>query len=101
MTPEEIGIIAANASAKIKLPLEPGALEEIKRFAANGRDAVNMVQLAGGVAFSEGRRTITKADVQWVLSCGQYTPGPRTASARSRRWAWSTDWPCMDPTWVR
>ncbi|HOB40586.1 MAG: ATP-dependent protease LonB [Limnochordia bacterium] len=77
LTPEEIGIIAANASAKIKLPLEPGALEEIKRFAANGRDAVNMVQLAGGVAFSEGRRTITKADVQWVLSCGQYTPRPQ------------------------
>ena len=77
LTPEEVGVIAANAGKKINLPLEPQALEEIKRFAANGRDAVNIVQLAGGAALSEGRRAISKADVEWVLNCGQYTPRPQ------------------------
>ena len=77
LTPEEIGSIAANAAEKIKLPLEPAALEEIKRFAANGRDAVNMVQIAGGVVLSEGRKVIAKRDVEWVLSCGQYAPRPQ------------------------
>ncbi len=77
LTPEEIGIIAAGAAEKMKLPLEPEAVEEIKRYAANGRDAVNMVQLAGGVVLSEGRRVITKADVQWVLSLGQHSPRPQ------------------------
>ena len=77
LTPEEIGSIAANVAEKIKLPLEPAALEEIKRFAANGRDAVNMVQIAGGVVLSEGRKVIAKRDVEWVLSCGQYAPRPQ------------------------
>ncbi|HHW71847.1 MAG TPA: ATP-dependent protease LonB [Firmicutes bacterium] len=78
LTPEEIGRIAANAAEKIELPLEPEALEEIKRFAANGRDAVNIVQLAGGVALSEGRKAIGRADVEWVLNCGQYNPRPQS-----------------------
>ncbi|NLM42018.1 MAG: ATP-dependent protease LonB [Firmicutes bacterium] len=77
LTPEEIGIIAANAAEKMRLPLEPPALEEIKRFAANGRDAVNMVQLAAGAVLNEGRRSITKADVEWVLNLGQYSPRPQ------------------------
>ncbi|HKM42826.1 MAG TPA: ATP-dependent protease LonB, partial [Limnochordia bacterium] len=75
---EEIGVIAANATAKIDFPMVAEALEEIKRFASNGRDAVNIVQIAAGVVTGEGRHEIQKGDVEWVLNCGQYTPRPQS-----------------------
>ncbi|NMB00771.1 MAG: ATP-dependent protease LonB [Firmicutes bacterium] len=78
LNPEEIGTIAANAARKIDFPMEADALEEIKRFASNGRDAVNIVQIAAGVVLSEGRKSISKADIEWVLNCGQYTPRPQS-----------------------
>lgn len=77
LNPEEIGIIASNAARKIDFPLDPNALEEIKRFASNGRDAVNIVQIAAGVVIGEGRKKILKGDIEWVLTCGQYTPRPQ------------------------
>ncbi|NLL42571.1 MAG: ATP-dependent protease LonB [Firmicutes bacterium] len=78
LSPEEIGKIAENAARKVNHPMSAEALEEIKRFASNGRDAVNIVQIAAGVVTSEGRDSIEKADIEWVLSCGQYTPRPQT-----------------------
>ena len=78
LTPEEIGVIATNATEKVKFPMDPGALAEIKRFASNGRDAVNIVQIAAGVVTNDGRQVIEKADVEWVLNCGQYTPRPQS-----------------------
>ncbi len=75
MGPDEVGIIAENAARKIEYPLHPPhALAEIKRFAGNGRDAVNILQIAAGVVLSEGRNRIDRADVEWVLNCGQYSP---------------------------
>ena len=78
LSAEEIGFIASNAARKISHPMSEEALEEIKRFASNGRDAVNIVQIAAGVVTSEGRKSIEKADIEWVLSCGQYAPRPQT-----------------------
>ncbi len=75
---EEIGIIASNAAKKISYPMGLDALEEIKRFASNGRDAVNIVQLAAGVVTSDGRKVIAKGDIEWVLNCGQYSPRPQS-----------------------
>ena len=75
---EEIGVIASNAATKINFPMAAEALAEIKRFASNGRDAVNIVQIAAGVVTGEGRKTIEKADIEWVLNCGQYTPRPQS-----------------------
>ncbi|HHY10026.1 MAG TPA: AAA family ATPase, partial [Firmicutes bacterium] len=74
LTPAEIGVIAKNAAVKIEFPLEEAALAEVERFAANGREAVNIVQIAAGVVLTEGRKKIEKADIEWVLNCGQYTP---------------------------
>ncbi|HHU61104.1 MAG: ATP-dependent protease LonB [Bacillota bacterium] len=76
LSPKEVGIIARNAAQKIQFPIEDNAIEEIKRYATNGRDAVNIVQIAAGVVFSEGRKNILKADIEWVLNCGQYSPRP-------------------------
>ncbi|NLG80592.1 MAG: ATP-dependent protease LonB [Firmicutes bacterium] len=76
LTPDEVGIIAANAAQKAGFVLEDGALEVIKKYAANGRDAVNILQIAGGAALTLGRQTVTRADVEWVVNSGQYSPRP-------------------------
>ncbi|MEW6573395.1 MAG: ATP-dependent protease LonB [Bacillota bacterium] len=76
LTPAEITIIAANAVKRIGLEAEDGALEVATKYATNGREAVNMVQLAGGVAIAEGRLAIRVADMEWVVTCGQYNPRP-------------------------
>jgi Lon-like ATP-dependent protease len=78
LNPEEIGVIASNATVKINYPMSLDALGEIKRFASNGRDAVNIVQIAAGVVTAEGRKSIEKGDIEWVLNCGQYTPRPQS-----------------------
>ena len=78
LNPEEIGVIASNAALKINYPMSLDALGEIKRFASNGRDAVNIVQIAAGVVTGEGRQAIEKGDIEWVLNCGQYTPRPQS-----------------------
>ncbi|AEF93572.1 anti-sigma H sporulation factor, LonB [Desulfotomaculum nigrificans CO-1-SRB] len=76
LLPDEIEKIAANASEKIGLPLERGALDVIKRYATNGREAVNIIQIAGGIALTEGRQEIKVKDVEWVVHSGQYSPRP-------------------------
>jgi Lon-like ATP-dependent protease len=50
LEPEEIGAIAQNAARKINFTLGEGSLGVVKRYAANGREAVNIVQIAAGLA---------------------------------------------------
>lgn len=76
LLPGEIEKIAANAAHKIGMPLGEGSLEVITKYATNGREAVNIVQIAGGIAITEGRGEIKKSDVEWVVNSGQYTPRP-------------------------
>lgn len=79
LLPEEVEKIATNAAAKIGLPHEAGALGIIKKYATNGREAVNIIQIAGGLAITEERSEISTADIEWVIQSGQYTPRPDKA----------------------
>ncbi len=76
LLPDEIEQIASNAAQKIQLPLQDGSLEVIKKYARNGREAVNIVQIAGGIVITEGREEIRTADIEWVINSGQYSPRP-------------------------
>lgn len=76
LNPEEIGIIALNAAKKVNFPLEDKAVEVIKRYANNGRDAVNIVQIAAGVSQTNGQKTIYQKTIEWVVNTGQYVPRP-------------------------
>src|SRR5690606_7359378 len=67
---------ARSAAARIGIQLDPEAAAMIGRFARNGREAVNMVQIAAGVADGEGRRRVDRDDIAWVVNSGQYTPRP-------------------------
>lgn len=69
-------MIATNAVNKMELKAEEGAIELLTRYATNGREAVNMVQIAAGLAITEQRRTITKMDMEWVINSGQKSPRP-------------------------
>ena len=76
LTPEEIRIIVLNAVKKIDFQLEDGGIDVIIKFATNGRDGVNMVQIAAGLALTEGRNIILRKDIEWVVNSGQYAPRP-------------------------
>ena len=53
--------------------MDDGVAELITHYAANGRDAVNIVQTAGCIATIENRKEITINDVEWVIEFGQYS----------------------------
>lgn len=73
---EEIGLIATDAVRKIGFPPCPEAVEVVKRYATNGREAVNVIQLAAGLALSEKRDKIQAADIEWVVNSSQIPPRP-------------------------
>ncbi|MBN2984871.1 MULTISPECIES: ATP-dependent protease LonB [Cohnella] len=76
LLPDEIGQIAENAIAKIGFPPQPEAVGVVKQYATNGREAVNIIQLAAGLALSESRDSISAADVEWVVNSSQLPPRP-------------------------
>ncbi len=76
LDPDEVEKIAANAASKIQTELLDGVLDVVKKYATNGREAVNIIQLAAGLAVTEGRNEIRVADVEWVVQSGQYNPRP-------------------------
>lgn len=76
LKPKEIIQIAEKAANKIQFGAEEGAIERIAKYATNGREAVNIVQIAAGIATAENRTELTVADVEWVLHASQIAPRP-------------------------
>jgi Lon-like ATP-dependent protease len=76
LTPGEVALIAKQAAKKGGFRLEPKGEEIIGKYAMNGRDAVNIIQMSGGIALTEGRDTITIDDIEWVINSGHYSPRP-------------------------
>ncbi|MFC4808979.1 ATP-dependent protease LonB [Paenibacillus sp. GCM10023250] len=76
LLPDEISEIAVNALKKIGLPPSQEAVDVVTRYATNGREAVNVIQLAAGLALSEKRDSITASDVEWVVNSSQIPPRP-------------------------
>ncbi|WHH60252.1 ATP-dependent protease LonB [Petroclostridium sp. X23] len=74
LTIEEIAKITRNAAQKANMSIEPGVEYLVAKYATNGRDAVNIIQVAGGVALVEGKNKITTKDIEWVIEFGQYSP---------------------------
>lgn len=76
LLPEEIAQIADDAVKRIGFQPCPEAVEVIKKYATNGREAVNMVQLAAGLALTEKRDHLLAADLEWVATSSQLVPRP-------------------------
>ena len=85
LTPEELAEVAAGAAERTGYAMSREEALTIGRYAACGRDAVNIVQMAAGLAQMEGRMEINAADVAWVVQSGHYAANPqRLADVTSR-----------------
>lgn len=72
---DEVCKIAEGAAQKGGFSLDSEALMLVGNYAQNGRDAVNIVQIAGSTALLDNfRRKITAFDVEWVAEFGHFTP---------------------------
>ncbi|KZL93447.1 ATP-dependent protease LonB [Clostridium magnum] len=76
LLPDEIQVIAKNSVNKIGFTIGEKACDLVGRYSQNGRDVVNLIQLASGIALDEARKEITVSDVEWVIENGQYSPRP-------------------------
>ncbi len=52
------------------------AVQVVTKYATNGREAVNVIQLAAGIALTDKRDEITAADIEWVVNSSQIPPRP-------------------------
>jgi len=71
---ENIHEIAFNAVKKIEYIIDDRTLEEITKYAGNGREAVNIVQLAAGIAQMEDSKAITLEIIEKVVNNGRFSP---------------------------
>ena len=88
LEPEEVARIAQGAADRANFLMDVDNAALIGQYASCGRDAVNIVQMAAGVAQLEKRNAILREDVEWVVDCGHYAVRPEqkaiTASAIGR-----------------
>ncbi|MDR6554011.1 ATP-dependent protease LonB [Paenibacillus qinlingensis] len=76
LLPDEVGEIARKALDKIGFKKCDDAVNVVTRYATNGREAVNVIQLAAGIALTDKRDAITAADIEWVVNSSQIPPRP-------------------------
>ncbi len=76
LSPQEIRIIAENAARRISFSITDEALDVVTRYATNGREAVNIIQLAAGIAMGEKRSVLEAEDIEWVVNSTQLPPRP-------------------------
>jgi Lon-like ATP-dependent protease len=72
LLPEEIEKIAENCVNKVGVQISKDGVEEVSKYCTNGREVINWIQLASGIAINEDRSEITLDDIKWVLENGQY-----------------------------
>ena len=72
LEPEEISRIAFEAAQRAECPMTEETAALTGQYAACGRDAVNMVQMAAGAAEMAGRKAIGRTDMEWVIAAGHY-----------------------------
>lgn len=76
LLPEEIGEIARGAAHKMEIPITETAVDVAKRYATNGREAVNIIQLAAGVAQAENSLRSMRLPSSGLLTPDSILLGP-------------------------
>lgn len=74
LTPSEIKLIAKKAVKRMGIDVEEGIYDLTAKYATNGREAVNIIQLSVGMVLSENRKKVTLKDVEWIIHSSQKTP---------------------------
>lgn len=70
----ELKTVAKKAADKIQKKVAEEGLDLLTRYARNGREVVNMMQIAAGMALTEERDEVTVEDIEWVIHSSQLTP---------------------------
>lgn len=71
---DELEIIAKKAASKVEMDVSDEGINLLTSYVRNGREVVNLMQIATGVALSEDRGIITVEDIEWVINSSQLTP---------------------------
>lgn len=71
---DELKTVAKTAADKIEKNISEEGLDLLTSYTRNGREAVNMIQIAAGMAVTENRKNITIEDIEWVIHSSQLTP---------------------------
>jgi Lon-like ATP-dependent protease len=74
LDPEEIAKVARNAANKINMEVADDGIGIVSRYAKNGREAVNLMQIAAGLAISENKKNISEREIEWVIHSSQLSP---------------------------
>ncbi|WP_026314446.1 ATP-dependent protease LonB [Heyndrickxia acidiproducens] len=70
----EIAQVAKKAADKIQVAINEHGLNILAQYTRNGREAVNMVQIAAGLAIQAERDHILNEDLEWVVQSSQLSP---------------------------
>ncbi len=76
LTVEDIKVIAKKAVSKIGFEIEETGLKLLAKYAKNGREAVNIIQLAAGMATKKGKSRVDETELEDVINSGHYSPRP-------------------------
>jgi ATP-dependent Lon protease len=71
---DEVKRVAARAVDKINMKISEKGLDTLASYSRNGREAVNMVQIAAGVAINENRNEIYDHELEWIIQSSQLSP---------------------------
>lgn len=81
----EVGRIGREAAGRAGFEMAMETAKFLGDYASCGRDAINMVQMAGGLAQMEKRREIIRQDMEWVVESGRYSPRMEQAASKENR----------------
>ena len=71
---DEIITVAKKAANKVRMDISEEGLSLFSTYARNGRETVNMMQIAAGLAISEQRTDIKNEDIEWIVHYSQLSP---------------------------
>ncbi|MCL9636890.1 ATP-dependent protease LonB [Bacillus zanthoxyli] len=71
---DEIITVAKKAANKVRMDISEEGLSLFSTYARNGRETVNMMQIAAGLAISEERTDIKNEDIEWIIHSSQLSP---------------------------
>ena len=88
LLPEEIAIITRNAAKKIAFEIDPDAVQVVTKYAANGREAVNIVQIAAGLAQTQKKSGSAKRMWSGWSTAASILLVPKRKYQLNPRWVW-------------
>lgn len=71
---DEVKKVAKKAAEKVNFSISEQSLSLLSSYAESGREAVNLVQTAAGIAITEQKTEILKSDIEWVVQVSQLSP---------------------------